>query len=311
MTQESLSLPNALLGRTVSPFLEMGAYEALWADERATQKRVADRFRDNPGALPSELVPLEDAERYARLVTQLHVDHGLERFGVRVHQAGDYPAKLRDARHPVEVLQYAGIWELTETRCVSVVGARKVSADGVRRTRKVAALLASNGFTVTSGLAAGVDTAAHRAALELGKPTIAVIGTPLSATYPSENAELQERLARDHLVISEVPVWRYFQQDWRANRGWFPLRNATMSALTEATIIVEASDTSGSLIQARAALHQGRKLFILNSCFERTDITWPARFEEKGAIRVRRIDDVLDILGSTAAPEVHAMSLDS
>lgn len=296
MQQESLSLPNALLGRTVSPFLEMGAYEALWAEEGATQKRVADQFRSHPGALPSELVPVDDAERYARSVVQLHLDHGLERFGVRVHQAGDYPARLRDARHPVEVLQYSGIWELTETRCVSVVGARKVSPEGIRRTRKLAGLLASSGFTVTSGLAAGVDTAAHRAALELGKPTIAVIGTPLSATYPAENTELQQRLAQDHLVISEVPVWRYFQQDWRANRGWFPLRNATMSALTEATIIVEASDTSGSLIQARAALHQGRKLFILNSCFERSDISWPERFEQKGAIRVRHIEDILEIL---------------
>lgn len=297
MQQESLSLPNAPLGRTISPFLEMGAYEALWAEDGATLKRVADQFRSNPGALPSELVSLDDAERYARCVVQLHLDHGLERFGVRVHQAGDYPAKLRDARHPIEVLQYSGIWELTETRCVSVVGARKVSPEGVRRTRKLAGLLASNGFTVTSGLAAGVDTAAHEAALELGKPTIAVIGTPLSATYPAENAELQQRLALDHLVISEVPVWRYFQQDWRANRGWFPLRNATMSALTEATIIVEASDASGSLIQARAALHQGRKLFILNSCFERRDISWPERFEQKGAIRVRRIEDILEILG--------------
>jgi len=296
MQQESLSLPNALLGRTVSPFLEMGAYEALWAEEGATQKRVADQFRSHPGALPSELVPIDDAEQYARRVVQLHLDHGLERFGVRVHQAGDYPARLRDARHPVEVLQYSGIWELTETRCVSVVGARKVSPEGIRRTRKLAGLLASNGFTVTSGLAAGVDTAAHRTALELGKPTIAVIGTPLSATYPAENTELQQRLAQDHLVISEVPVWRYFQQDWRANRGWFPLRNATMSALTEATIIVEASDTSGSLIQARAALHQGRKLFILNSCFERSDISWPESFEQKGAIRVRRIEDILQIL---------------
>jgi len=299
MPQESLSLPNAFLGRTVSPFLEMGAYEALWADKKATQKRVADRFRDNPGAFPSELVPVDDAERYARLVVRLHGEHGLERFGVRVHQAGDYPSKLRDARHPVEVLQYAGIWELTETRCVSVVGARKVSAEGVRRTRKLANMLASNGFTVTSGLAAGVDTAAHRAALEIGKPTIAVIGTPLSATYPAENTELQQLLAREHLVLSEVPVWRYFQHDWRTNREWFPKRNATMSALTEATIIVEASDTSGSLIQAKAALHQGRKLFILNSCFERSDISWPERFEKKGAIRVRRIEDVLDILGES------------
>ena len=97
-------------------------------------------------------------------------------------------------------------------------------------------------------------------------------------------------------MISEVPVGKYYSHDWRFNRGWFPQRNATMSALTEATVIVEASETSGTLTQARAALYQGRKLFILNSCFERPDITWPRRFAELGAVRVRRMEDILEAL---------------
>jgi DNA processing protein len=81
------------------------------------------------------------------------------------------------------------------------------------------------------------------------------------------------------------------------NRFFFPERNVTMSALTEATIIVEAGETSGTLTQARAALYQGRKLFILNSCFEREDLTWPARFEAQGAVRVREPDDIWKALG--------------
>lgn len=123
------------------------------------------------------------------------------------------------------------------------------------------------------------------AAIEYGGRTIAVMGTPLSKVYPSENAELQRRLAEEFLVISQIPVKRYDRQDFRRNRSFFPERNVTMSALIEATIIVEAGETSGTLIQARAALHQGRKLLILDSAFRDQRLTWPARFAEKGAIR--------------------------
>ncbi|EFK6515218.1 DNA-processing protein DprA, partial [Escherichia coli] len=92
--------------------------------------------------------------------------------------------------------------------------------------------------------------------------------------------------------ISQVPFHRYLEQDYRSNRIFFPERNVTMSALTEATIIIEASETSGTLTQARAALAQGRKLFILESCFRNPSITWPARFEAQGAIRVRNYEDI-------------------
>src|SRR6185312_8076967 len=122
-------------------------------------------------------------------------------------------------------------------------------------------------------------------------------GTPLGFVYPRENAELQEQIATDFLLISQVPVLRYKRQAPPQNRLFFPERNVTMSALTEGTIIVEAGETSGTLIQARAALHQGRKLFILESCFERSDITWPARFAEQGAIRVREPEDIWRHLG--------------
>jgi DNA processing protein len=141
-------------------------------------------------------------------------------------------------------------------------------------------------------LAAGIDTAALTAAVERGGPVAAVIGTPLGVVYPRENRGLQELIARDHLLISQVPVLRYAVQAPPQNRLFFPERNVTMSALTEGTIIVEAGETSGTLTQARAALHQGRKLFILDSCFNRTDITWPARFEAEGAIRVRTSEDI-------------------
>lgn len=281
----------------ISPRRELGAYEALWLEKGATFKTLADRFALDAEALPSDFVPAQLAEQCAAEVMGKLKKAGVHQFGVRIHHAGDYPAKLRDARHPVELLYYRGAWEITETRCVAVVGSREASADGIRRAERLARELVDRDFTVVSGLAKGVDSAAHRGAITRGGRTISVVGTPLGSCYPKENADLQEEIARDHLLISQVPVLRYAKQAPQHNRLFFPERNVTMSALTEGTIIVEAGDTSGTLTQARAALHQGRKLFILDNCFQRTDITWPARFEAEGAVRVKTPDDIWSALG--------------
>ena len=276
----------------ISPLLEMGAYEALWLENSVSFKKIADRFAADPDALPSDFVSHSVAAECAAKVLAKLKEGGVDRFGVRIHHAGDYPAKLRDARHPIELLYYQGTWELVESQCIAVVGTRKPSEEGVGRARRLAKALVEKEYTVVSGLATGIDSAAHTAAIEAGGQTIAVVGTALGSVYPRENAELQDRIAKEYLLISQVPVLRYAQQNWRGNRLFFPERNATMSALTAATVIVEAGETSGTLIQARAALFQKRKLFILQSCFERDDITWPERFEAKGAIRVRDPEDI-------------------
>jgi DNA processing protein len=180
-----------------------------------------------------------------------------------------------------------------------VVGTRQPTPDGIARTRKLVKALVKDNFTIVSGLAAGVDTVAHETAIEEGGRTIAVIGTPLSHTYPRENAKLQSMIASEFLLISQVPVKRYERQDYRKNRLFFPERNITMSALTEATIIVEAGETSGTLIQARAALHQGRNLFILDNCFKK-GLSWPQKFADKGAVRVVDYDDIRKHLSPAA-----------
>lgn len=281
----------------ISPKIELGAYEALWLEKGATFKTLATKFASDPTALPSDFVPAGLARSCAEDVMTTLKQAGVHQFGVRVNHAGDYPSKLRDARHPVELLYYQGEWELTETRCVAVVGSREATDEGVRRATKIARELVDKKFTVVSGLAKGIDIAAHKAAIERGGKTIAVIGTPLGVKYPREHASLQDEIARRFLLISQVPVLRYSKQAVPQNRLFFPERNVTMSALTEGTIIVEAGETSGTLTQARAALHQGRKLFILDSCFHRKDITWPARFADEGAIRVRSSDDIWAALG--------------
>jgi DNA processing protein len=205
---------------------------------------------------------------------------------------------LRDAAHPVELLYYRGWWDLVESRSVAVVGTRTPTPDAIARTRGLVTKLVRDDLTVVSGLAAGIDTVAHETAITEGGRTIAVIGTPLSHIYPKENAKLQRKIADEYLLISQVPVRRYERQDYRRNRLFFLERNITMSALTEATIIVEAGETSGTLTQARAALHQGRALFILDNCF-RNGLTWPQKFAEKGAIRVVDFDDISEHLSAT------------
>ena len=277
--------------RTLSPYREMGAYEALWVQPGTTFKRLACRFSESPGSLPSDFVSPETAEQYAAAVRRHFEAAGMIRFGVRVHGDAEYPPQLRDAAYPVELLYFAGRWELAWTPSVAVVGTRKASPEGLARTRKLTRALVADGFTVASGLAAGVDTTAHETAIAAGGETIAVIGTPLSSTYPKTNAALQRKIADNHLLISQVPVRRYEQHDYRWNRAFFPERNATMSALALATVIVEAGESSGALLQGRQALRQGRKLFILDSCFRR-GLEWPLKLECQGAIKVKDYGDI-------------------
>jgi DNA processing protein len=292
--------------RAVSPKRELGAYEALWAREGAWFKSIAEQFRAHPGALASDFVSPADSEKYARLALGAIRTAGIKHFGVRIHGAGDYPEKLRDADHPIELLYFQGLWDLVNTPCVAIVGTREPSDEGKLRATKLARLLVADGYTIVSGLARGIDSVAHRSAIEADGYTIAVLGTPITETYPPENRELQQLIADKHLLISQVPIVRYSQQHVKTNRYFFPERNVTMSALTDATIIVEAGETSGTLVQARHALKQKRKLFILDSCFQNAALTWPENFAKQGAIRVSDYEDIKKHLAATDSRKTHA-----
>lgn len=299
MVQSTLSLHSPELpAKSISPLRELGAYELLWAQRGASFKNIADRFSAAPDLLPSEFVDEKEAQKIANQVLAIFSKKGVKKFGVRIHGAGEYPAKLRHAMHPVELLYYRGIWELVETPCVAIVGTRKPSAGGIEDARALTAFLVNEKWTIVSGLAEGIDTVAHTTAIRQKGKTIAVIGTPICDVYPPANTELQDKIAREFLLVSQVPVKRYYMQDWKLNRFFFPERNVTMSALTEATVIVEAGNTSGTLVQARAALHQGRKLFILDRCFRNPDLTWPHSYLQRGAIRVREFSQITESLNS-------------
>lgn len=298
MTQKSADskLAELFSSTPVDPMREMCAYESLWKGQGAWFANLAELFRKNPNSLPSELVPDSEIEKAHDELMRSFGPERLRKIGVRINGAGEYPAKLRDADHPVELLYYLGYWELVDTPSVAIVGTRSPSAEGEHNARRIAHSLSKQGYTIVSGLAKGIDTAAHTEAINAKGRTIAVIGTPLFDYYPKENAPLQDLISEKHLLISQVPFLRYSNQNFKTNRLFFPARNVTMSAITKATIIVEAGNTSGTLVQARAALAQGRKLFILESCFRNPALTWPSRFEKQGAIRVRNVTQVMELL---------------
>lgn len=189
--------------------------------------------------------------------------------------------------HAPARLYVAGDLELLSRPRVAVVGSRDASAAGARRARKIAAQLASAGVVVVSGLAKGIDTAAHEGAIAAGGRTIAVIGTGLDRAYPAAHAELQALVARDHLLVSQFPAGA------QVHRSNFVARNRTMALLSHASVIVECGDTSGTLSQASEMQRLERPLFFMRSVLEVSGLTWPARFEAKGAIV---LDDVAQIL---------------
>lgn len=197
-----------------------------------------------------------------------------------------YPERLNSTDDPPPFLFCQGEPNLFFQRCISVVGTRKPSDLGLKRAKKLAMLLVADGYVVVSGLARGIDTAVHNGAIRAGGKTIGVIGTPLNKFYPKENSELQKVIAQGHLLVSQFPFGH------PVNRFNFPARNYTMSGISDATIIVEASETSGALIQARQCIAQKRHLFILRNLLDRKDLQWPKKYFGKGAFVISKIEDV-------------------
>jgi DNA processing protein len=190
----------------------------------------------------------------------------------------DYPPNLRAVHDRPPMVFVAGSLTPADARSVAVVGARKATGPGMRRAGAIAEHLVKGGYTVVSGLAAGIDTAAHTSALAHGGRTVAVIGTGLARSYPPENASLQRRIAAECAVVSQ------FWPESPPSRRSFPMRNAVMSGLALATVVVEASDTSGARMQARLACAQGRPVFLLASLVERQ--AWAREYAARAGTHV-------------------------
>jgi len=174
----------------------------------------------------------------------------------------------------------------------AVIGSRKASLEGLKAASDIARTLARHEVIVVSGLAEGIDTIAHETAIKEGGHTIAVLGTPLDHVYPRKNLQLQETIMHHDLIISQFPIGYPIQPKN------FVLRNRTMALISDASIIVEAGDASGSLHQGWEALRLGRPLFIWSSAIHDSSLKWPEKMVTYGAMELTDPKEVLDVLPS-------------
>ena len=190
----------------------------------------------------------------------------------------DYPAQLREIQEAPPFLFFQGTLEAND-RAVSVVGTRKPSTAGVAFAKEVARGLVNAEITVVSGLAAGIDTVAHTQAFEIGGRTVAVVGTGLDTTYPAENRALAHQIATyGGLILSQ------FRPEQPPTKWTFPARNAVMSGYGRVSVIVEASEHSGTRIQARVARAHGRPTILSEMVVQST--TWGAKWAESPGVYV-------------------------
>ena len=249
---------------------ERAAVLALMTRRPVAWNRLAGAIEEDGSALhmlqslpePGELfavegkqVTLDQMERYI---------YDLEAEGVTVVTVLDpgYPVNLRMVHDRPPALFVRGSLDARDERSVAVVGTRKATDAGMQQTRAMVTALLSAEYVIVSGLAAGIDSTAHMAALDAGARTIAVIGTGVRHAFPAANAALQERVASEAAVLSQ------FWPGQEPRRWTFPQRNAVMSGFARATVVIEASHTSGARMQARLAREHGRPVFLLRSLLQ-------------------------------------------
>lgn len=210
-----------------------------------------------------------------------------------------YPSSLRELKSPPRRLWVRGTLAVAEPPAVAIVGTRRASPYGERVARAIASACVRAGACVVSGLAQGIDGVAHRAALDAGGRTVAVLGTGIDQYYPRPHRALQDRIAREGLVMSE------FGPGETGHAGAFPLRNRLIAALADVTVVVEAPESSGALNTARYARELGRPLAVVpHNIDSPTGRGGNALLKTEHAEPVLTPDDVLALLRLSASPTV-------
>lgn len=253
------------------------------------------RFGDAGAALAAlpELARRGGRSRAIRVCPREEAERELEalaRLGARLIALvePDYPRLLAEIPDPPPLLALNGAAHLLNGNAVAIVGARNASAAGLRFTQRIATELGAAGFIVASGLARGIDAAAHRAALATG--TIAVIAGGIDVAYPAENAELMEAIARQGALISEMPPGT------QPTSRHFPRRNRIIAGVSLGVLVVEAAKRSGSLITARCALEQNREVFAVPGSPLDPRCQGTNNLIRQGATLTERADDIVEAL---------------
>jgi len=241
---------------------------------------------------------LEQLDNWRNYFEPEQVEEELARMGgdiITCEESG-YPQALKPyADHPVGLYRCRAGSQI-DKRCIAIVGTRKPSAYGRRVARDFSAELSRCGFTIVSGLAEGIDTEAHRAAISGGGKTVAILGGGLKRCYPLSNLGLMKEIEESGGVWSEFPLWR------RADRRSFPQRNRIVSGVSEAVLVIESGGTGGSLITARMASEQGKSVYVIPGRIDAPESTGCHALIRDGASLVTSVEEILEDLSYFPAP---------
>ncbi|MFP4132775.1 MAG: DNA-processing protein DprA [Halothece sp.] len=208
----------------------------------------------------------------------------------------DYPQLLLETTAPPAVLYYQGQLNAQEMQgkhpLISIVGTRSPSDYGKKWTKKITTALVKHGYTIVSGLAAGIDTEAHRSCIEAGGRTLAVLGTGLDITYPSENHQLYQQVTQQGAILTEYP------RGTKPDRGNFPARNRIVAGLSRAVIVTEAPQKSGALITAKYANEFGRDVYVLPGSLDNKNAIGCLGLLNSGANVILSESHLLEMLGT-------------
>ena len=265
-----------------------GAARAAWTAESADwlaaglDTRTAEAFERQR----RHIVPDAELER-------------LRRLRVRALRVTDdrYPHLLREVSLPPPILYVRGTLTPQDDLAVAIVGTRRATAYGRQMTERLVAELVAQGLCIVSGLARGIDTHAHTAALEAGGRTLAVLGCGPDLVYPPENAKLAARIVESGAIVTE------FAPGTQPEAGNFPARNRLISGLSLGVLVVEAPEDSGALITARFAGEQGRDVFAVPGNITSRSSAGASRLIQDGAKLVQTVDDVLSELNLRMVPQ--------
>jgi DNA processing protein len=267
-------------------------------------KRLIDRFHSPEivfRSAPQQLLEVEgiSTRQAAAILSYKPADRikaeldQVRQKGYKIITLNDpvYPALLREIPDPPPLLYICGTLNGLEKN-IAVVGSRNATAYGISATQRLCADLAAFDMTIVSGMAIGIDTAAHQGALAVKGKTIAVLGSGLNKIYPSENVNLFRRIAENGAVISE------FTLDTEPEAHNFPIRNRIISGMSMGTVVVEATRKSGSLITARLAAEQNREVFAVPGSIQSFKSTGTHTLIKQGAKLVENAQDVLEELAA-------------
>jgi DNA processing protein len=260
----------------------------------AVLRAPAEQLTDVPHIGPKLSGDLSRALHDVDLTDELEL---MEKHGVRLLAMGtlEYPASVHEIADPPHLLYVRGRLEAGDARAVAVVGSRHCTGYGRRVTERLASGLARRGYTVVSGLARGIDGIAHRAALQAGGRTLAVLAGGLSRIYPPEHTDLARDVEAAGALLTEASM------RMEPMAGMFPARNRLISGLSRAVVIVEAAEKSGALITASHAAEQGRPVFAVPGTVDSAASGGTNALIRKGAILVRSVDDMIEELEGVSA----------